>query len=159
MTETPANTPKPIGSTSSFFPGGSKAVDAPAFSAVGVGDKAEDKEREESGKGNGEDGGKGNDEDGDKVTVDEPALSGCGEAVGLGTEETPYRKELGTGVHWIQSFDLRSPRQVLPKTARSHCYCQYYWELNHEVSTNIGGSDHNTHVMTQNYSSWEGGRR
>lgn len=93
MTETPANTPKPIGSTSSFFPGGSKAVDAPAFSAVGVGDRVEDKEREESGKVEGEDGGKGGGEDGGKVTVDEPTLSGCGVAVGLGTEEIPYKKK------------------------------------------------------------------
>jgi hypothetical protein len=84
MTETPANTPNPIGSTSSFFPGGSKVVDAPAFSAVGVGEGVEDKEREES--------GKGNDEDGGKVTVDELVVSGCGVAVGLGTEETPYKE-------------------------------------------------------------------
>ena len=101
MTETPANTPKPIGSTSSFFPGGSKVVDAPAGSAVGFGDRVEDKEREERGKDDGEDGGRGNDEDGGKVTVDEPTLSGCGVVVGLGTEEIPYRKELGAGVHWM----------------------------------------------------------
>lgn len=101
MTETPANTPKPIGSTSSFFPGGSKVVDAPAGSAVGFGDRVEDKEREERGKDDGEDGGRGNDEDGGKMTVDEPTLSGCGVAEGLGTEEIPCRKELGTGVHWM----------------------------------------------------------
>jgi len=81
MTETPANTPKPIGSTSSFLPGGSKDAAAPAFSAVGVGEGVEDKEREES--------DKGNDEDGGKVATDEPVLSGCGVAVGLGIEETP----------------------------------------------------------------------
>ena len=81
MTETPANTPKPIGSTSSFFPGGSKDAAAPAFSAVGVGEGVEDEEREES--------CKGNDEGGGKVTVDEPTLSGCGVAVGFGTEVIP----------------------------------------------------------------------
>jgi len=37
MTETPANTPKPIGSTSSFFPGRSRGVGAPAFSELGFG--------------------------------------------------------------------------------------------------------------------------
>jgi len=52
MTETPANTPKPIGSTSSFFPGGSKAACA---SGVAVGESDEENEDEESGNGNDED--------------------------------------------------------------------------------------------------------
>jgi len=60
-TEIPANTPKPIGSTSNFFPGGSEVVGAPAPSAVGV-----------------EDRGKRDDEGGGKETVVGPVLSGCG---------------------------------------------------------------------------------
>jgi len=52
MTETPANTPKPIGSTSSFLPGGSKAVCA---SGLAVGESNEDDEDAESGNGNDED--------------------------------------------------------------------------------------------------------
>jgi len=78
MTETPANTPKPIGNTSSFFPGGSRVVGAPAFSAVGVEPGDEPGERDE-----------GDDEDGSDVTVGGSSLSGCGVAVGSGTEETP----------------------------------------------------------------------
>lgn len=54
MTETPANTPKPIGNTSNFFPGGLKGVAAaPAFSALAVGGK----ELEDWSKGTVEDGG------------------------------------------------------------------------------------------------------
>lgn len=82
ITETPANTPRPIGNTSSFFPGGSKA--APAFSGVAVGGGGEDDEPDESGKGDGEDVG--------KVTVDEPMPPGCGLAAGFGKEEITYRK-------------------------------------------------------------------
>ena len=41
ITETPANTPRPIGNTSNFFPGGSKVVAAPAFSGLEDGDWAE----------------------------------------------------------------------------------------------------------------------
>jgi len=70
-TETPANTPKPIGNTSNFFPGGSKGVGAAALSEVGDGD--------------GEDEG--------KVSAGELTLSagepGCGVGAGLGTEEVP----------------------------------------------------------------------
>jgi len=79
MTETPANTPKPIGSTSSFFPGGSKAVCA---SGLAVGDTDDDDDDAES--------GNGNDEDGGNATVDGSGLSGCGSvAVGRGTEDAP----------------------------------------------------------------------
>lgn len=69
MAETPANTPKPIGSTCSFFPGGSKAA-APEFSVVAVGERLEDDEG--------------------SVTIDEPAFSGSRVAVGFDTEEIPY---------------------------------------------------------------------
>ena len=80
MTETPANTPNPIGSTSSFLPGGSKAVCA---SGLAVGESNEDDEDAES--------GNGNDEDWGNATVDESGLSGCGVvAVGLGAEDIPY---------------------------------------------------------------------
>jgi len=85
-TETPANTPKPIGNTSNFFPGGSKGA-APAFSEVAVG-------LGEGGEGGGE------------VVVDKSGLGGCGlpgcgppgcgcgvpgcgVAAGFGTEEIP----------------------------------------------------------------------
>jgi len=84
MTETPANTPKPIGNTSSFFPGGSKGAGAPRFSEVAVWEGDEDNEREER--------DKGNDEDWGKAILDEPVLPGCGVAAGFGTEEIPYRK-------------------------------------------------------------------
>lgn len=79
ITETPANTPKPIGNTSNFFPGGSKGAAAPAFSGLAVGDVAEDDELEDSGKD------KGVDEGG--ATVGESVLSGCGVATGFGTDE------------------------------------------------------------------------
>jgi len=86
ITETPANTPKPIGNTSSFFPGGSTAACA---SEVALGDR--------------DDWGNGDVRDGGRLTVDEfvlsgrgpvgsPVLVGCGLAVGFGTEETPYKK-------------------------------------------------------------------
>lgn len=86
ITETPANTPKPIGNTSNFFPGGSTAAWA---SEVALGD--------------GDDWDKSDVRDGGELTVDEvvlsgsgpvgrPVLSGCGLAVGFGTEETPYKK-------------------------------------------------------------------
>jgi hypothetical protein len=79
MAETPANTPKPIGNTSSFFPGGSKGAAAPAFSEAGVGDGDRD-------------------EDFGGATVDVPRLSGrepvggpvfpgCGAAGGFGPGE------------------------------------------------------------------------
>jgi hypothetical protein len=78
MTETPANTPNPIGNTSSFFPGGSKGVDAaPAASALAAGDWVGSNELEDGDKGNGDD------EDGS-------TLSGCGVAIGFGTEVSPY---------------------------------------------------------------------
>ena len=69
-TEIPANTPKPIGSTSNFFPGGSEVVGAPAPSAVGVEDRGK---REDEGVGG-------------------RVLSGCGVAVGFDTEDVPYGK-------------------------------------------------------------------
>jgi len=71
ITETPANTPKPIGNTSNFFPGGSKGVgSAPAFSALALGDTVGGDELEDWGKG------KGTVEDGGKVTLDGSVLSG-----------------------------------------------------------------------------------
>jgi len=77
MTETPANTPNPIGNTSNFFPGGSKGVDAaPAASALAAGDWVGSNELE--------DGDKDNDNDEDGST-----LSGCGVAIGFGTEVSP----------------------------------------------------------------------
>lgn len=81
MPEMPANTPKPIGSTSSFFPGGSKVAAAPAFSALGVGWGDEDDGPDERGKANGEDRG--------GVSVDVPMLSGSGVGTGFGAEERP----------------------------------------------------------------------
>lgn len=75
ITETPANTPKPIGNTSNFFPGGSKgAAAAPALSGVELGDTV--------GGGEPEDWGKGTVEGGGVVVVDRSGLSGCG----LGSE-------------------------------------------------------------------------
>jgi len=64
-TETPANTPKPIGNTSNFFPGGSNGVEAPAFSEVGVGDR-------------------GGTEGDPKLSAREVVFSGCGSGVGFG---------------------------------------------------------------------------
>jgi hypothetical protein len=91
ITETPANTPKPIGRTSSFFPGGLKDVDtAPAFSALTVGVTVGDVELEDWVKG------KGTVEDGGKVSVDVSMLSGCEVAVGFGTEEIPYQISQGS---------------------------------------------------------------
>lgn len=83
ITETPANTPKPIGNTCNFFPGGSKGASAPAFSALAVGETVGGNELEDWDKG------KGVEEDGGETAVDESALSGCEVAVGIGTEETP----------------------------------------------------------------------
>lgn len=84
ITETPANTPKPMGNTSNFFPGGLKGVAAaPAFSALAVGDTVGDEVLDNWDKG------KGTVEDGGEVSGDGPVLSGCGVAVGFGTEETP----------------------------------------------------------------------
>ena len=84
ITETPANTPKPMGNTSNFFPGGSKGVAAaPAFSALAVGDTVGDDELDDWIKGT------GTVEDGGKVSGDGSVLSGSGVAVGFGTEETP----------------------------------------------------------------------
>jgi len=81
MPETPANTPNPIGSTSSFFPGGSNGAGASALSGVGVGDSDDDPEEED----------KGNDEDGPRLSAREfvgcPGLPGCGVAAGSGIEE------------------------------------------------------------------------
>lgn len=74
ITETPANTPKPIGRTSSFFPGGPTAAAAPT--AVGDGDGDKDGLTDElmlSGRG----------------PVGVPGPFGFGVAVGFGTEETP----------------------------------------------------------------------
>jgi len=71
ITETPANTDKPIGNTSNFFPGGSKGVvSAPAFSAPAFGDTVGGGELEDCCKG------KGVVEDGGKVTLDGSVLSG-----------------------------------------------------------------------------------
>jgi len=81
ITETPANTPKPIGNTSNLFPGGSKGAAAPAFSGLAVGDTAEDDEPDDSGKD------KGVDEGGGETAVGESVLSGCGVATGSGTDE------------------------------------------------------------------------
>jgi len=97
MTETPANTPNPIGNTSSFFPGGSKGAAAPTFSEVAVGERDGDEEDEER--------GKGDDEDCGKAIIDEPVLSGCGVAVGFGTEEIPY-KELWEGGYSVTMIRL-----------------------------------------------------
>lgn len=70
ITETPAKTPKPIGKTSNFFPGGSKgAAAAPAFSAPAVGDAVGVEELDDWSKGTVEDGG--------KVTSGRSVLSGC----------------------------------------------------------------------------------
>lgn len=83
IVETPANTPRPIGNTSNFFPGGLNAVDtAPAFSALGVGGKVGDGEFEDWSKGTVGDGG---------VSVGGSVLSGCGVSVGFGTDEIPYQ--------------------------------------------------------------------
>jgi hypothetical protein len=89
IAETPANTPKPIGNTCSFFPGKDAA---PAFSGVAVGDGDEANDPEER--------GKGNDEDESRVVDVVPKLSarelvggpvppGCEVTTGSGTEETP----------------------------------------------------------------------
>lgn len=80
ITETPANTPKPIGNTSNFFPGGSKGSAAPALSGLAVGDTTEDDELEDSGKGEGVGEGGGG------AAVDE-SVPGCGVATGSGTDE------------------------------------------------------------------------
>ena len=77
-TETPANTPKPIGNTSNFFPGGSGDVAAPAFPALGFGEGDEL-----------EGWDKGEDVEDEGGVVVESALSGCGVAAGFGTEEVP----------------------------------------------------------------------
>jgi len=86
MTETPANTPRPIGNTSNFFPGGSNGVGAPAFSEVAVGD------------GDGDNMAEG------KARVDVPVVSGresvfsgCGAAVGFDPPEDGTTTLLGTG--------------------------------------------------------------
>lgn len=80
ITETPANTPNPIGNTCSFFPGGSTNAGAPAFSefatGVGVGPDEGDGELPTSGRG----------------PVGRTVLPDSGVPVGIGTEETPYRK-------------------------------------------------------------------
>jgi len=77
ITETPANTPNPIGNTCSFFPGGSTNDGAPAFSefatGVGVGPDEGDGEPPTSGRG----------------PVGSIVLPGCVVPVGIGTEETP----------------------------------------------------------------------
>jgi len=83
ITDTPANTPKPIGNTSNFFPGGSKGAAAPAFSGLAVGDTTGDGEVEDSDSGKDE----GVDEGGGETTVGESVLSGCGVATGFGTDE------------------------------------------------------------------------
>lgn len=83
MTETPANTPKPIGNTSNFFPGGSNGAAAPAFSAPADGEEAGDGEPEDSGKGRGVDENEG------EGSVDVSVLSGCEVATGVCTEESP----------------------------------------------------------------------
>jgi len=68
ITDTPANTPRPIGNTSNFFPGGSKGV------GDGVGDSWP----------------KGVDAVGDgRVSGREFVFPGGGGSVGLGTEEVP----------------------------------------------------------------------
>jgi len=75
-TETPANTPRPIGKTSSFFPGGSKGSAPAALSEEGVADGEDDVLEDEG-----------------KIIVDDPVLSGRelgfpGCEVGSGMTET-----------------------------------------------------------------------
>ena len=89
ITETPANTPKPIGNTSSFFPGGSKGAVAPATSGVAVGDGGDGDGPEERGNGDGE---------------DESTPPGGG-ATGFCPEEVSYRK--GQGNYPIIMHQLR----------------------------------------------------
>lgn len=86
ITETPANTPKPIGNTSSFFPGGSTAAWAWEVALGDGDDRGKSDVRDEGGLTVGEVVLSGS------CPVGSPVLPGCGLTVGFGTEETPYKK-------------------------------------------------------------------